>query len=698
MAVKLRGALLGAGNIALRGHAPQWMGDARLRDEVEMVAVADLSPPNLEAIRALCPGIRTYACAEDLMAQERLDFCDICTPPSSHLELVELAAGKGLHLFCEKPLSHTLSAALRIGQAVRRAGVIFQPCHQYHYSPQWLMVKGLLPRIGRIYLAEYRVQRLAANEGNPHWDPRWRTDPDLSGGGILVDHGAHIFYQLRSVLGEPRTVQATVRTLFHRGYEVEDTAFVTLDAIGVVAQVSLTWAARQREIYFRFVGEQGELVGTETGIRVQAAATEEFTLPGGMSANSSHSEWYAPLMLEFTERVRRGDRSQGPLDEALYVTRVISRAYESGRQGCTLPLENGDGVEGPAATAGTVADEAGVEPEARIEVLSSVASERRSARERAFRAGAYVLLIGTAVWTFRDVRWSALTSTLGAAAPLWIAFAAGMNLLALVFQAARWLALVRPLSRAATLPESFKAMMVGYTVSMILPARGGELARAHFLGRRTGLSRTTVLGSIVLDHLVNATGLLAGLAVLPFFVGIPDWMRSGGWIALALVLLGITAVAALRPIQRDGGPAPSEALPARRIGVLLTKLQHGLTGARQPKALGVSFAASLVSWVLEVPVVVWALWAVGLHLPIPAAFLILASVNLALMFPVAPPANLGTVELGATLALLQFGVPKEQALAFALTYHLLQVVPIAALGMFFAGKDGLGTTFRRAPA
>ena len=42
--MKLRGALLGAGNIAIRSHAPQWVRDERLRGEVEIVAVADLSP------------------------------------------------------------------------------------------------------------------------------------------------------------------------------------------------------------------------------------------------------------------------------------------------------------------------------------------------------------------------------------------------------------------------------------------------------------------------------------------------------------------------------------------------------------------------------------------------------------------------------------------------------------------------------
>jgi glycosyltransferase 2 family protein len=73
--------------------------------------------------------------------------------------------------------------------------------------------------------------------------------------------------------------------------------------------------------------------------------------------------------------------------------------------------------------------------------------------------------------------------------------------------------------------------------------------------------------------------------------------------------------------------------------------------------------------------------AVGLSLPPVAALLVLLAVNLALAFPVAPPGNLGTLEWGATLALLGFGVAKEQALAFGLVYHFLQILPIGILGL-----------------
>ncbi len=694
--MKLRGALLGAGNIALRGHAPQWIGDSGLADEVEIVAVADLSPENLEAARRVFPRARPYAHAEDLLAAETLDFCDICTPPSTHRALAELATARGVNLLCEKPIAHTLDDALDIERAVRGAGVVFQPCHQYHFSPQWQAVRDLLPRIGHIYLVEYHVHRLAANEGNQNWDPGWRTDRSQAGGGILVDHGAHIFYQLRAVLGEPRTVQATVRTLLHRGYEVEDTALVTLEFADRLAQVSLTWAARSREILFRFVGERGEIIGDEEHVTVRAEKVEEIAMPNGMSGNSSHSEWYLPLLRDFTKRVRRKDSGTAPLEEALYVTRLISRAYESCREGRALPLieSNGNGHAAAPTVEGAVRLIHAQTVRAST-VANTIAPERTRGRDRAIRIGAFALLVAALLWTFHDVRFDALGTAMGRTSLVWVALAASLNLVSLGFAAARWRALVRPLARTVGLSQAFKAMMVGYTVSMVVPARAGELARAHYLGVRTGLSRASLLGTIVLDHLVNAVGLLAGLAVMPFFIDIPGWLRSGSWVALALFAVAVTAVAALRPVERDDPDPSPHGTPAPRLGRLLGKLQHGLTGARQPRALALAFGVSLVAWTLEVGVVLLTLRAIGLSLPVPAAFLVLAAVNLALAFPVAPPGNFGTLELGATLALVQFGVAKERALAFAILYHLLQVVPIAVMGVLFASRGGLARTFRQ---
>lgn len=337
--MKLRGALLGAGNIALRGHVPQWVGDEQLRDEVDIVAIADLSPRNLDLAQASFPAARVYERVDDLLEREDVDFCDVCTPPSTHRSVIDAAIARGRHVICEKPLAHTVEEAEAVAHSVRAARVVFQPCHQYHYSPQWTAVRELLPRIGRVHLAEYDVMRTEANPGNPHWQPTWRTDRKLAGGGILVDHGAHIFYQFLSVFGAPSSIQAAVRTLKHVDYGVEDTAHVTLDFSGTLVGMRLSWAAGHREVRFRFVGEHGEIAGDDRRITlITPDRSEDVEFTDGISRDSAHSGWYSPLFRRFARRVREGDVGTESLDEALAVTRLIARAYESSAQGRSLTV------------------------------------------------------------------------------------------------------------------------------------------------------------------------------------------------------------------------------------------------------------------------------------------------------------------------------------------------------------------------
>jgi predicted dehydrogenase len=353
VAVKLRGALLGTGNIALRGHIPQWLGDETLQDEVEIAAVADVSPSNLELARRSFPAAHAYSRVEELLDSEDVDFCDICTPPSSHRALIEAASKLGRHVLCEKPLANTLEEAEAIARAVRSAKIVFQPCHQYHYSPQWAATRALLPRLGRIHFVEYDVFRTSANEGSANWQPKWRTNPKHAGGGILMDHGAHIFYELRSVFGDPHAVLATTRTLRHSEYGVEDTACVVLDFGDRIATMRLTWAAKHREVRFRFVGERGEVVGDDRRVvLVTDQGEEEARFADGMSKDSAHSDWYSPLFRRFAERIRTKETGTEGLDEALAVTRLIARAYESSTEGRMLIVDEAGAK--PLDVAGTV--------------------------------------------------------------------------------------------------------------------------------------------------------------------------------------------------------------------------------------------------------------------------------------------------------------------------------------------------------
>src|SRR5437667_3040119 len=117
----LRGAIIGFGNIAIQGHVPAW----RRRRDVEIVGAADIRPVQRAALETYLPGARWYDSSEELLADARLDFVDISTPPSSHAPLIRRALERGLHVLCEKPLVHALDDvdALR-AVAVLMGGVV----------------------------------------------------------------------------------------------------------------------------------------------------------------------------------------------------------------------------------------------------------------------------------------------------------------------------------------------------------------------------------------------------------------------------------------------------------------------------------------------------------------------------------------------------------------------------------------------
>ncbi len=302
------------------------------------------------------------------------------------------------------------------------------------------------------------------------------------------------------------------------------------------------------------------------------------------------------------------------------------------------------------------------------------------------RVLAGVALAAALFWALRGLDVRTLWATLAGARLGWLAVGVVLNLGAVCFQAGRWLALVRPLAPAATLGSAFKAMVVGSAVSAVVPARAGDLARMQWFARRTGLPRASIAGSIVLDYVVNAVGLLLGLAVLPYFLPVPAWIRrSIGGLLVAFVAV-VTLILVVRPSADAAPPSRGEG-GLGRVRKALARVRLGLAATNHPRALAGSILSSLGSWTLEVYVIAAAMKALGIVAPISTAVVVLMAVNLALAIP-GPPGNIGTLELGATVALVGFGVAKEKALALGLVYHLLQLVPIGLLAMLFVGRAG----------
>ncbi|HUL03689.1 MAG TPA: Gfo/Idh/MocA family oxidoreductase [Gemmatimonadales bacterium] len=327
-----RGAIIGAGGIARNAHIPAFRQGGGVRERVEIVALVDAAPDVAPVAGLAAPVLRSPSELERLGP---LDFIDICTPTASHLDLALWGLERGYHVICEKPVAVTRAEADRLAAAARAAGRVVMPCHQYRFNPAWLKVREWLSdhRIGRWYLADFTVHRQSADPGSRPGERPWRGTGGASRGGVLLDHGTHLIYQLLDVAGEPAGVRAWVARLLHQEYDVEDTAGVLLEYPDRLATCFMTWASHHRETRLRFVGEEGriEWSGGELLLERHGAGgrTERLDFSRELD-KASYWRWFACLFQDFVAALDGRDASPF-LDDVARVAGVLERAYESAR-------------------------------------------------------------------------------------------------------------------------------------------------------------------------------------------------------------------------------------------------------------------------------------------------------------------------------------------------------------------------------
>ena len=138
---KLRGICLGAGYFS-RFQYEAW---ARI-PEVEIIALANRSLGKARETAALHRIPRAYAWADlaAMLDAEKPDFVDIITPPETHLEVVQLAAARGIAIICQKPIAHTFAECVTIVETARRAGVRLMIHENFRWQPWYREIRRLL--------------------------------------------------------------------------------------------------------------------------------------------------------------------------------------------------------------------------------------------------------------------------------------------------------------------------------------------------------------------------------------------------------------------------------------------------------------------------------------------------------------------------------------------------------------------------
>lgn len=230
-------------------------------------------------------GCPFYQTAREALEAEGVTAGILCSPTTDHLPLIQLMAQLKKDIFTEKVLTVSYEEALLAKVVVEEAGLRFGISFPHLYRPAIRAARAIMDA-GRLGQVTYARIRNVHDGAVGDWLPAHFYDAAQTGGGAMMDLGAHPMYTLAWLLGYPLSVQSLFTQVTEK--PVEDNAVSLLRFPGGVIGVSETgFVSRGNPYTLELSGTQGSLLlhhdlqvcDQTTGMKWQAVTDLPEALP-----------------------------------------------------------------------------------------------------------------------------------------------------------------------------------------------------------------------------------------------------------------------------------------------------------------------------------------------------------------------------------------------------------------------------------
>ena len=322
------------------GHAEGYVKHLQSRPGVELLT-ADPGPypPGELRGRRLADelGVAYVDDYEELLAWGP-DAVVVTSENSRHRQHVEMAAAAGADILCEKPLATTWEDGLAMREAVSRHGVRLMMAFPVRFASTFTRLRhdhdaGLL---GRVFAIR------GANNGMLPTARSWFTEPELSGGGALVDHVVHIADLIDALTGAAatRVTATTNRTLHAHRARAETAGLVTIEyADGVAAAIDCSWSEADTSPVWGNV--KLSVAGTSGNVDIDffGPAVRGLNSATGTPLVRRYGQDFDEAMLtSFLHALRTGEPMEPSIDVGLRTLAIVVAAQESARTGRTVEV------------------------------------------------------------------------------------------------------------------------------------------------------------------------------------------------------------------------------------------------------------------------------------------------------------------------------------------------------------------------
>lgn len=298
-----------------------------------ITAMTDVNSATLERASeefSVDPSYR-YDDYQELLASAPIDAVVIATPHAFHYDQTLAALEAELDVLCEKPLTIDLENGRNLVERAEKSDQVLMVGYQRHLFPPFVKAKE------RLHASDGKPAYITA-ETTQEWISlfrnKWRSNPDLSGGGQLYDTGSHLIDAVLWVADiYPEQVYAEM--IFDDGDKrVDKHASLTLSFENdAVASVTVSGDTRQRFEHLHFANDNG-------GVRIEnQMQLFEFNGEGDQSEVPIDFESRTPKGVAFIDTVLERSEPPSTAQHALAVTAVTEAAYESAKTGKPVDID-----------------------------------------------------------------------------------------------------------------------------------------------------------------------------------------------------------------------------------------------------------------------------------------------------------------------------------------------------------------------
>jgi len=239
----------------------------------------------------------------------------------------------------------------------------------------------------------------------------------------------------------------------------------------------------------------------------------------------------------------------------------------------------------------------------------------------------------------------------------------------------RWKYILSPIQDIA-IRDLFPPLMIGIMVSDTLNVYLGEVVRTYYLSKQVHLRKSSILASIFLERTIDVLTILFLLATtLLFSQNAPDEIKTAGIVfglmgclSLLLIYLFVHWKSASEALFRR----VIQWLPQNKQAYCLEQLQlvrAGFGSMQKPNLILTCGIISVVQWIFMGLANYFSILAVGVEVPISAAFLTMGFIAFGMVLP-SSPGHIGIIQFCYVLALGSYGVSASDAFSAAIIFHI----------------------------